>query len=82
MQDCEAIDYLIEGFGEHTKEESVDVLNAYSIDYGLRTLDSIQLATALLLQDRDMLTYFVTSNLILERVAKAIGLKTINPETW
>lgn len=72
----------MEGFGEHTKEESVGVLNAYSIDYGLRTLDSIQLAIALLLHDRDMLTYFVTSDLILERVAKAIGLKTINPETW
>lgn len=82
LQDCEAGDYIIEGFGEHTKEESVGVLNAYSIDYGLRTLDSIQLATALLLHDRDMLTYFVTSDLILERIAKAIGLKTINPETW
>lgn len=79
MQDCEAGDYLIKGFGEHTTEESVDVLNAYSIDYGLRTLDSIQLATALVLHDRDVLTYFVTSDLILERVAKAIGLKTINP---
>ncbi|MEA1905978.1 MAG: type II toxin-antitoxin system VapC family toxin [Euryarchaeota archaeon] len=79
LQDCEAGDYTIEGFGEHTKEESVSVLNAYSIDYGLRTLDSIQLATALHLHDRDMLTYFVTSDLILERVAKAIGLKTIQP---
>ncbi len=82
LQDCEAGDYLIEEFNDHIKEKSVDALNAYSVDYGLRTLDSIQLATALVLHDRDMLTYFVTSDLILERVAKAIGLKPINPETW
>jgi hypothetical protein len=47
----------------------------------LRTLDSLQLATALDLRARAMLDHLVCADVNLCKIAAAEGLSVLNPET-
>ena len=56
------------------------LLQKHGMTSKLRTLDSLQLATALDLRARAMLDHFVSADVNLCRIAAAEGLSVINPE--
>jgi len=58
-------------------KEAEELLLKYGKEYGLRTLDSIQLATFLLFMNKNWLFVACDNNLI--KVATALGANTFNP---
>jgi hypothetical protein len=57
------------------------LLQKHGMTSKLRTLDSLQLATALDLRARAMLDHFVSADVSLCKIAADEGLSVINPET-
>jgi uncharacterized protein len=57
------------------------LLQKHGMTSKLRTLDSLQLATALDLRARPMLDHFVCADVNLCKIAAAEGLSVVNPET-
>ena len=64
----------------HCKQAD-QLLQKHGVAVKLRTLDSLQLATALDLRARAMLDHFVCADVNLCKIAAAEGLSVINPET-
>ncbi len=58
--------------------EAEGLLKKYGSSYGLRTLDSIHMATFMLIKDKDWL--FVASDKILIELAIKIGINYFNPQ--
>ena len=62
-------------------KQADQLLQRHGTTVKLRTLDSLQLATALDLRARAMLDHFVCADVNLCKIAAAEGLSVINPET-
>ena len=56
------------------------LLGRYGFTYRLRTLDALQLAVAIDLQNQGLLDYFVAADRTLLEVARIVGLPVLNPE--
>lgn len=61
--------------------EADQLLQKHGCSVKLRTLDALQLATALDLRPRGMLNHFVCADVNLCKIAAAEGLSVVNPET-
>lgn len=61
-------------------KQADQLLQRHGMAVKLRTLDSLQLATALDLRARAMLDHFVCADVNLCKIAAAEGLSVINPE--
>ena len=57
------------------------LINTYGSDSRLRTLDALQLAVALSLQQRGLVGIFVCADRVLCDVAERVGFSVLNPET-
>lgn len=55
------------------------LIGQYGFDSRLRTLDALQLAITIDLDEQSLVDYFVVADGALTSVAKAVGLKVINP---
>jgi predicted nucleic acid-binding protein len=62
-------------------KQADQLLQKHGTNVKLRTLDSLQLATALDLRTRAMLDHFVCADLNLCKIAAVEGLSVINPES-
>ncbi len=62
-------------------KQADQLLQRHGVTVKLRTLDSLQLATALDLRARGMLDHFVCADVNLCKIAAAEGLSVINPES-
>jgi hypothetical protein len=62
-------------------KQADQLLQKHGTTVKLRTLDSLQLATALDLRTRAMLDHFVCADVNLCNIAAAEGLSVINPES-
>ena len=75
--------YDIEEFNERHKHRSIELIVSHSLDRNLRTLDSFQLSTALLLKEAaspDDSVYFVSADSTLCDIASQLSFEVINPE--
>lgn len=68
---------FIEPFTNQILYEASRLLYKYGKNYGLRTLDSLHLATCYLLSDNDL--FFVCADEILCNVARELNINFINP---
>lgn len=57
-----------------------ELITRYGLSDGLRTLDALQLATAVELRRHARISHFVSADIDLLRVASAEGFAVINPE--
>ncbi|MFN0101705.1 MAG: type II toxin-antitoxin system VapC family toxin [Bryobacteraceae bacterium] len=57
------------------------LINIHSVHSRLRTLDAVQLAVAIQLQNRGLVEIFVCADKALCRVAESVGFAVLNPET-
>lgn len=75
--------YDIEEFNERHKHKSIELIVSHSLDRNLRTLDSFQASTALLLKEAaspDDLVYFVSADSTLCDIVSQLSFEIINPE--
>ncbi len=75
--------YDVEEFNERHKHRSVELVASHSLDRSLRTLDSFQLSTTLLLKEAaspDDLVYYVSADSTLCDIASKLSFEVINPE--
>ena len=80
-KDCLDGIYQIEMLDSSHKEGSVRLLTRYSLEYSLRTLDSLQLAVVISLQEReDDTVHFVSADTKFCNIARVAGFDVINPE--
>jgi len=61
-------------------EEAAVLIERYAFDHRLRTLDALQLATAVQLLRAGKLDYFVAADKVLCDVAALEGMAVINPD--
>lgn len=71
--------FNVEPLGHAVLLEAEELLIKHGKTHGLRTLDSLHLATFILIKEDDWI--FVASDDILISIAKAIGTLTLNPLT-
>ena len=81
LKECQAGLYEIVLVEDKVKAKSVELLNEFAVDYGLRTLDALQLATAWLLAQSRGNVAFVTADPKLLKLTreKITGLQAIDP---
>jgi len=75
--------YDIEEFNERHKRRSIELIVSHSLHRNLRTLDSFQLSTALLLKEAaspDDLVCFVSADSTLCDIVSKLSFDVINPE--
>ncbi|MBC8181583.1 type II toxin-antitoxin system VapC family toxin [candidate division KSB1 bacterium] len=70
-------DFNIDPLGHAVINEAEKLIKRFGCDYGLRTLDALQLATFYLISEEDW--NFVTTDITLYKVVIATGLRAINP---
>jgi len=63
-------------------EEAGLLLRQYGRDYSLRTLDSLQLAICLALQEHVTIAQFVSSDKNLNRPVEFLGVSVLDPEEF
>jgi len=61
------------------KKRASDLLKSVGLENGLRTLDSLQLASALVFSDFSTLSLFVASDAAIIHAATLLGLETMAP---
>ena len=81
LGECDQGVFRIEGVNDIVKGRSMELLNRYALESSLRTLDSLQLATAIVLKEREGLDYFVTADSRLAQIVEWAGIGVINPES-
>lgn len=81
LRECQAGLYEIIVVGDDVKIKAVALLNKYAVGYGLRTLDALQVAAALLVAEREGITAFVTADpKLLKLIREKIDtLRAIDP---
>jgi len=80
LGECDQGLFYIEEVNDVVKGKSVELLHSYALKLSLRTLDSLQLATAMVLKEREGLDYFVTADSRLAQIVEWTGIVVINPE--
>ncbi len=72
--------FIIQRILDEDYRQAQTLLTHYAQQHSLRTLDSLQLASAIRLRARTNIDYFVTSDRTLAKVAKMEGFTVIIPE--
>ena len=70
--------FNIEPLNSAVVYEAINLLNAYGKSYGIRTLDSLQIATFTLISEKDWI--FVAADELLYKLVTQMGYRVINPE--
>lgn len=86
LNECQGGLYEIVLIEDKVKAKSVELLNEFAVDYNLRTLDALQLATAWLLAQSGEKIAFVTTDpkllkLIREKIADLHAIDPTEPTT-
>jgi len=70
--------FNIEPLNSAVVHEAINLFNAYGKSYGIRTLDSLQIATFGLISEKEWI--FVAADEVLCKLVTRMGYRVINPE--